>query len=52
MGKKNIERPRNRKNVKLAADLLHPSVHPRERADGRPKIPRTVWNPEDSLPFP
>jgi hypothetical protein len=34
MGKKNIVRPRKRRNVKLAVDLLHPSVNPRERAKG------------------
>jgi hypothetical protein len=34
MGKKNIGRSRSRRNVILAVDLLHPSVHPRERAKG------------------
>jgi len=34
MGKKIIGRPRSRRNVILAVVLLHPSVHPRDRAKG------------------
>jgi len=33
-GKEDIGRPRNRRNVKLAVDLLHLSVHPHERVKG------------------